>query len=83
MNNIDKLAASNIYNKPVEVAHTELERTSDESMFRSVCPVCEEGTLLVRRDHETFKLIESDNCVLCGQQFVYLDIDDLRKKAGE
>lgn len=83
MDKENELVALNIYNSPVTVAHAELERVSDRSIFRSVCPVCIKGTLLVRRDHTTFKLIAGDNCVLCGQQFVYSDIDAMRKKAGE
>ena len=79
----EKLAASNVYNNPITVVHADLERANDESIFRSVCPVCEEGLLMVGRDQSTFKLVAEDNCILCGQKVVYSDIDDLRKKAGE
>ncbi len=80
---MDEIVASNVYNAPITVVHAKLERISDNSIFRSVCPACTKGTLLVRRDHTTFKLIAEDNCILCGQQFVYSDIDNLKKKAGE
>jgi hypothetical protein len=78
-----KLAANNIHEEPITVAHADLERATDESIFRSVCPVCKEGLLMVGRDQETFKLVAEDNCILCGQKVVYSDIDNLRKKAGE
>ncbi len=77
------LEAGNIYMEPIEIKHADLERVNGNSMFRSVCPVCKEGTLLVGRDQKTFKLIAEDNCILCGQHFVYTDIDELRKKVGE
>ena len=79
---ISDLAGINIYNKPVAVKHAELERI-DPSMFRSVCPVCNEGCLLVKRHSQTFKIQADDHCILCGQQYIYEDIDDLRKRAGE
>lgn len=62
-------------NKPMlEVKHKELERLSSNSNFRSVCPVCKEGVLFVRRG-ENLKLSRYDNCVLCGQQFKYTDLE--------
>lgn len=77
------LEACNIFMKPIEVKHANLERVSDNSIFRSICPVCAEGTLLVGRDQTTFKLVAEDNCILCGQHFIYTDINELRKKGGE
>ena len=62
---------------PIHVKHAELER-SDESPYRSVCPACKEGVLLVGRDDE-MKLMAVDNCILCGQTFVYDDIEEMRK----
>lgn len=78
----NKLAGINIHNSPVKVEHAELKRTGG-SMFRSVCPACEKGVVMVRRDTDTLKLEAEDICILCGQQYVYTDIDELRKKAGE
>ena len=69
--------------KPIKVKHAELDRANDESVFKSICPVCKEGVLLVSRNRTTYKLVEEDYCILCGQQFIYTDIDELRKKAGE
>ena len=74
---MDNDRPKNINSDPIEVAHSDLERTG-ESVYRSVCPKCKEGVLLVYRtsDH---KLSEFDRCVLCGQQFIYTDIQELRK----
>ena len=70
----------NIGNKPIEVKHSDLERT-DESIYRSSCPVCKEGILLVGRDDD-FKLSELDICVACGQYVIYTDIQTLREYEG-
>jgi hypothetical protein len=75
---LEELIGSNIYSPPITVNHAELERT-DSSEFRSVCPVCEIGTLLVKRDQISLILLPEDQCILCGQHFVYRDIDGLRK----
>lgn len=56
------------------VKHTDLERVSDESPFRSWCPVCQKGILLVRRD-DNLELSTLDNCTDCGQQFFYEDTE--------
>jgi len=64
--------------KPIlDVLHSELQRYSDSSMYKSKCPVCEEGLLLIGRNQENHKLLEVDYCVLCGQHVRYLDIDRL------
>ncbi len=57
----------------MHVWHADLERASDDSPFRSVCPACKRGTLLVRRDQETFRLLNVDICTLCAQTVVYKD----------
>ena len=68
-------------NEPIiEIKHADLERYGDY-MYRSVCPKCG-GLLLVGRDSDTFVLQEYDRCVLCGQQYRYLDITEMRKKEG-
>lgn len=56
----------------IRVAHDELERW-DDGAYKSKCPACEEGLLLVRRDHKTLELERLDQCVSCGQQFYYTD----------
>lgn len=65
---------ANIGKDPVQVSHTQLERVSDESLFRSWCPVCEKGILLVSR-LDTGGLSRVDRCTLCGQLIVYEDDD--------
>lgn len=65
-------------NKPViHIKHQDLQRDSD-SPFRSTCPICKKGVLLVRRDQCTLKLIGEDRCILCGQAFIYDDIATLK-----
>lgn len=75
-------------NSPIQYRrHDTLKRVSDESPYRSYCPVCDQGVLLVRVlwvDPETgegFQLAtygcerrpsRYDRCTLCGQQFCYL-----------
>jgi hypothetical protein len=49
---------------------------------KSVCPCCVEGLLLVSRDPRTLELLPWDCCTLCGQEFVYLDIEDVRENGG-
>ena len=70
----------NIYKVPINVKHSELKRVSVYSAFKSECPVCKEGLLLLVRDSKTFKLLAEDRCILCGQQFIYSDIDELSKR---
>jgi predicted metal-dependent HD superfamily phosphohydrolase len=62
----------NLEAEPLKVRHADLEPMSD-SRFRRRCPTCREGALLVRRDQETFALINVDMCTLCAQRFIYLD----------
>jgi hypothetical protein len=66
--------------KPViEVNHKDLERFSEDSPFKSKCPVCKEGILLLGLDLENWKFREYDRCVGCGQQVKYKDINELNK----
>jgi hypothetical protein len=73
------LTGCNIKNKPIIVEHKNLERLSSESIFKSMCPACKKGILCVSRDRKTFDLIDHDRCLLCGQEFIYSDIDYLKK----
>jgi hypothetical protein len=68
----------NIGKPPLKVHHSDLERFSD-SPYKSKCPVCKKGALLIRRHPKTFELIELDICIACGQSFIYLDIRTLRR----
>jgi len=63
---------SNIDKPVLKVKYAELER-SGESLYRSECPVCKDGILLMRRD-EKGKLLKTDYCVFCGQGFIYTDL---------
>jgi predicted RNA-binding Zn-ribbon protein involved in translation (DUF1610 family) len=63
----------NIHEPPVEVVHSAMQRCSDESDFKSVCPKCPDGMLLVMRDQKSFQIINVDRCIVCGQQFIYMD----------
>jgi uncharacterized protein (DUF983 family) len=60
---------------PIEVKHKKLNRIGN-SQFRSVCPCCNEGVLLFKRDYETLNLKKEDNCISCGRRFLYTDIEE-------
>ena len=79
--NSNNLVGSNLYNEFKKVAHADLERADANSIFWSKCPVCKKGILMVSRDQKTLMLLEKDHCILCGQQFIYTDINELRKKS--
>lgn len=67
----------NYWGEPIKVRHKSLKRSSDESMFRSVCPVCEKGRLMMRRNISNgMTLQKDDNCTLCGTRFEYTDIEE-------
>jgi len=64
----------NINKRAVRVRHGELERVNDEeSPFRSWCPVCDRGILLVGRTASFKALSRVDRCTLCGQVVIYED----------
>ncbi len=61
------------YHRPVmKVKHADLKRYS-ESDFKTICPMCEEGLLLVHRDQTTLELLRHDHCTGCAQQVYYID----------
>jgi len=62
----------NFRKKPIKIKHASLERT-DSSIYRSKCTVCEEGILPMRRKKDS-TLSNKDNCMFCGQPFIYTDI---------
>ncbi len=59
--------------KILKVSHARLQRWSSDSPFKSKCPACPKGILLVCRDQETFALINTDTCISCGQRVIYKD----------
>jgi predicted RNA-binding Zn-ribbon protein involved in translation (DUF1610 family) len=69
----DDIYGTNIREPEIEVRHSELERFSSESLFRSKCPKCHEGILPVGRDPKTLRLSRHDRCVVCGQAVRYTD----------
>ena len=68
---VDQLSGICLKNKTIEVEHAKLARCGD-SPYRSVCPVCKEGILLVRRNDTTMRLMRNDNCIMCGQSIRYV-----------
>jgi hypothetical protein len=73
------MVGANINKQVVNVNHNELTRFGD-GIYKSECPECKEGLLLVGRNQETLILEEYDYCVLCGQSFRYLDIETMRER---
>lgn len=74
-------SGKNIDNPVKKIRHQDLARSGD-SPYKSQCPECFQGLLLVRRNRETLQLESLDNCILCGQMFEYTDIEELRKNHG-
>lgn len=52
--------------------HSALQRFGD-GVFKSKCPVCDDGVLLVKRDRASLAVTPFDHCVSCGQKVNYLD----------
>jgi len=72
----DEETLVNYSNPVVKVVHRNLQRADENSPFRSLCPFCFNGILLVGRDDKDFKLKAQDRCVLCGQAVEYIDMQD-------
>lgn len=66
------MSGENIGRDPLHVRHEDLQRVS-ESPFRSWCPVCDAGILLVGRLGKWLK--RADRCTLCGQLVIYGDVE--------
>jgi len=65
-------SGSNYREPTIYLMHADLERT-DDSAYRSMCPVCGSGILLVMRN-EDMTLSCEDFCTECAQRFIYMDI---------
>lgn len=65
--------------EPKIVTHKDLERYSPHSILKSKCLKCTDGMMLMVRNDQTFELNADDYCVYCGQQYIYEDIEDVRK----
>lgn len=64
----------NVKKPIVRVKHAELARVTPESPYRSWCPMCESGVLLVCRfSLEDPRLSALDHCSFCGQHVWYTD----------
>jgi hypothetical protein len=74
-----KRSGDNTNKTPIHVSHAELDRADILSSYRSKCPVCSTGTLLLRRSQHDLTFEAVDSCTRCGQRVVYDDIDTLRK----
>jgi len=71
----EELAGININEPVLIVSHSKLKRSGD-SLYRSECPACLKGVLLMKRNEETLHLEDYDNCILCGQVVFYEDLED-------
>lgn len=60
--------------KPVmKVCHADLQRWDPDSLFKSHCPACDSGILLVERERTSFRLLRRDRCIFCAQRVEYTD----------
>lgn len=58
---------------PIAVRHSDLRRIDEETAYKSDCPVCETGILLVQRDQTELTLRRDDICIRCWTRFRYTD----------
>lgn len=73
----------NLNADPIQVSHAQLERWDEDSLFKSKCPVCDNGVLLVAREGPELNLSRIDRCISCGQVVVYTGIGIGGEKFGE
>jgi hypothetical protein len=76
---MEKISGCNATKPAITLRHSELQRVSSNSSFRSFCPACKDGVLAISRDRETLELLALDRCLLCSQEVIYSDIEDLRR----
>ena len=72
-------AGFNINTPSLVIRHKDLKRIGD-SPYRSKCPVCTDGILFLRRDPDSGMLLSMDNCIYCGQRFIYEDSQLIDKR---
>jgi hypothetical protein len=72
----DKISACYIREPVLRVKHKELRRFSAMSEYKSTCPKCLDGILMMQRDINTYELLSKDRCILCGQEFEYTDLNN-------
>lgn len=66
----------NLEKNPIHINHKDLKNFGDGA-YKSECPVCDDGLLLMRRNMKTLKLDKHDICVSCGQRVIYDDLNHL------
>jgi hypothetical protein len=62
----------NIHNPVKHINKFDLVEISDH---KSKCPICDDGILAMKRDMSCH-LLAFDVCLLCGQQFIYDDLEN-------
>jgi DNA-directed RNA polymerase subunit RPC12/RpoP len=67
---------------PIHICFYLLDRFDDHCNFRNECPECGDGVLTMTRNTETGELLAEDMCILCGQRFIYDDIELVKKARG-
>ena len=77
---MDDIVGKNIGNPPKPVCYKDLKLLSESSPFKLVCPECEVGIVGICRDRKTFRIENSSNCMLCGQHFVFMDLNEMKKR---
>lgn len=70
----------NVKNEIIKLNYKDLKRAVEGHPYRSICPICKKGVLLVGRNNKTLELQAMDYCILCGQHYIYMDIGELRKR---
>lgn len=64
---------SNLNKPTIKIEHSKLERYDEDSAYKSKCPACNNGILLIHRDDKSFSIQRNDMCTNCGQKFYYTD----------
>jgi len=72
----------NLKNPIISVKHADLERIGPNEVYKSWCPVCNQGVLLVSRKLGSMHISRYEHCTMCGQQFFYTD-DNVRGEPFE
>ncbi len=66
---------TNLETPAVELMHQALKRSDNESLFKSICPFCNEPGLFVIRNKK-FHLLKHDRCMMCVREVCYTDIKE-------
>jgi len=63
----------NVKNAILNVYQKHMQRFSENSDYKSICPMCGGLLLMGRWEEDGMKLSDTDHCVICGQHYRYLD----------